>query len=70
MSGGKERTLLQVLFEVHPKTLTADELAERAGMALSGTFDTYIGHLRRLQLITGPRAALKAADELYELRPY
>jgi hypothetical protein len=34
-------------------------------MVLSGTFDTYIGQLRRLQLVTGPRSALRASEDLF-----
>jgi hypothetical protein len=35
-------------------------------MTFSGTFDTYIGQLRTLLLVEGPRAALKANDELFD----
>jgi len=64
--GGKQREMLTVLIDVYPHTLTEEEVATRAGMAVSGTFDTYIGRLRRLQLVEGSRKALKAADELFE----
>lgn len=65
VSGGKERALLEQLFDAYPDALTAADLARRADMALSGTFDTYIGHLRRLLLVEGPRSALRANPELF-----
>lgn len=65
VSGGKERALLQALFQVYPRAVSASELASAADMALSGTFDTYIGHLRRLLLVDGPRSALRANPELF-----
>ncbi len=42
-----------------------DQVAERVPMALSGTFDKYLGQLRTLQLVTGSRQALRASEELF-----
>jgi hypothetical protein len=64
--GGKQREMLSVLISAYPDTMEEHDLATCAGMAVSGTFDTYIGRLRRLQLVEGSRKALKAADELFE----
>jgi hypothetical protein len=63
---GKKSEMLRALIEQHPKAVYDAELAELAGMALSGTFDKYLGQLRRLQLVEGPRTALKASDELFD----
>lgn len=63
-NGGASR-MLEALAATYPRTLTAEELGETIGMALSGTFDTYLSRLRRLELITGGRGGLKAADELF-----
>lgn len=65
VSAGKQREMLQAALDAYPRTLTADELAHRAGMAVSGTFDKYLGQLRTLQLLAGPRSALIASDELF-----
>lgn len=60
-----ESRMLSVLAEAYPSSLSKDELATRAGMAISGTFSTYLSHLRSLELIEG-RGELKAADELFQ----
>lgn len=59
--------MLAVLAEKYPDTVTADELGQLADMeSSSGTFGTYLGKLRTLELIEGKRDALKASDELFE----
>lgn len=63
--GGSGR-MLQVLAAEYPNTLSASELAEKAAMAESGTFGTYLSKLRSLELVTGSRNALKASDELFD----
>lgn len=56
--------MLSALLEYFPKEYTAAELAEASGMAMSGTFTTYLSKLRSLDLVTGSRSALKASDDL------
>lgn len=58
--------MLSVLAEVYPKALTKEELGERADIShSSGTFGTYLGRLRSLELIEG-RGELRATAELFE----
>lgn len=65
LGGGKKRDMLAVLIEAYPQTLSDSDVADRAGMALSGTFDKYLGQLRSLMLVEGTRLALKASEELF-----
>jgi hypothetical protein len=63
-SGGAGR-MLRVLADVYPQALTKEELGERAGIsATSGTFGTYLGKLRTLELVEG-RGELRAAEEFF-----
>lgn len=65
--GGGASRMLQELASVHPLTLSADEIGERANISsASGSFGTYLGRLRSLELVTGNRSALKASDELFD----
>lgn len=57
--------MLDVLCEIHPESITAQELADRAGMSTSGTFSNYLSKLRTLELVSGSRGALRASDELF-----
>lgn len=58
--------MLEILAEAYPKSMTADQLGERAGLAASsGTFGTYLGKLRTLELIEGKRDALRASEEFF-----
>lgn len=57
--------MLRVIADAYPATLTKDEVAERAGLAQSGTFSTYLTKLRSLELIAG-KGELKASDELFD----
>lgn len=66
VGNGAKRAMLATLIEAYPHTLRDEQVAERVPMALSGTFDKYLGQLRTLQLVTGTRQALKASDELFE----
>lgn len=65
LSGG-ERRMLQCLCD-SGETLTAEQLGDLAGIsASSGTFGTYLSHLRTLELVTGKRDALRASEELFD----
>lgn len=58
--------MLAVLSEAYPKTLTKQELGERADISpSSGTFGTYLGKLRTLELVEG-RSELMASKEFFE----
>lgn len=58
--------ILSELAAVYPKSLTAEQVGERAGISsASGTFGTYLGKLRSLELIEGSRSALVASKELF-----
>lgn len=65
-SSGAAR-MLRLLADSYPHSLTAEELGETTGMsASSGTFGTYLGKLRTLELIEGNRSALRASPEICE----
>jgi hypothetical protein len=56
--------MLRALAEVYPKGLTREALGEAAGISSSsGTFTTYLGRLRALELIEG-RGELRMSEEL------
>jgi hypothetical protein len=57
--------LLNVVLEAYPNKVTVDELAERAGYARSGTFDTYRSKLNTLSLVEAERGEVAAADWLF-----
>ncbi len=65
VGGGKKREMLATLIAAYPMTHSDETLAEQCDMALSGTFDKYLGQLRTLQLVTGTRQALRASEELF-----
>lgn len=65
LGNGKKHDMLAVLIAAYPVSLTDAVVAERAQMALSGTFDKYLGQLRTLQLVEGSRQALRASEELF-----
>lgn len=57
--------MLRALAEVFPRTLTNAQLGEAAAVASgSGTFSTYLGRLRGLELVEG-RGELRASEELF-----
>lgn len=63
--GGGAARMLRALADVYPRTLTNEELGQAADISHgSGTFSTYLGKLRGLELIDG-RGQLKASDELF-----
>lgn len=58
--------MLRILAERYPKATTAEDLGEAAELSAgSGTFGTYLGKLRTLELITGSRSDLRASEELF-----
>ncbi|MCO6438972.1 MAG: DUF853 family protein [Phycisphaerae bacterium] len=60
------RRLFDVVCEAYPASLAREEAAERAGLsAASGTFGTYLGKLRTLELVS-KSGDLRASDELFE----
>ena len=66
LPGGAAR-MLTTLFEKYPEAMTGQELGEASEIShTSGTFGTYLGRLRSLELVQGPRDRLMAADEFFE----
>lgn len=63
--GGASR-MLGALADAHPRALDADALGAAAGLSQSGTFDTYLSRLRRLELVEGDRRALRLSEELVQ----
>jgi hypothetical protein len=64
--GGGAARMLEELVKRYPRAMTAEEVGEAAGMsAASGTFGTYLGKLRTLELVHGGRSDLKASEELF-----
>lgn len=64
---GKSRDMLRALVEDYPRSISADDLAARVDMSAgSGTFSNYLSELRKRELITGDRQALKASEELFD----
>jgi hypothetical protein len=64
-AGGAAR-MLQVLAEKYPHPLTKEQLGELAQIShTSGTFGTYLGKLRTLELVEG-RGELRASREFFE----
>lgn len=66
LGAGKKSEMLGVLIAAYPQSLSDHDVADRASMALSGTFDKYLGQLRSLMLVEGARSALRASAELFE----
>lgn len=65
--GGGAARMLEVLAVAYPESLTADSLGESADISSrSGTFSTYLGKLRTLELISGGRDGLRASEDLFE----
>ena len=60
-----ERSILGVLFNEYPNTLTKEVVASMSGYEVSGGgFINALGHLRTLELITG-KTELKASGDLF-----
>jgi len=63
--GKAERSILAVLVDAWPASLSNAEIAERTGYEASGGgFNNALGRLRTLELIHGSKAANTATDEL------
>jgi hypothetical protein len=64
--GGGASRMLQALVDAYPEALTNAEIGERAGISsASGTFATYMGKIRSLELVTG-RGQVRASAELFD----
>jgi hypothetical protein len=64
--GGGASRLLEVVAAAYPDPLTKEEAGAKAGLSHeSGTFSTYLGKLRTLELIEG-RGELRASPSLFE----
>lgn len=61
------RAMLDVLVKHYPKPMSRDELGEASNIAVAGgTFRTYLGKLRTLELVSKDHDGLRAADVLFE----
>lgn len=64
--GGGAARMLEALFLAHPGAMTKEQLGAAAGIShTSGTFSTYLGKLRALELVTGG-SEIKATDEFFD----
>lgn len=64
--GGGEKAVLRVLTAAYPESLTADELCERTGYALSGGFRNILSKLRTAGVLIGKNTGpMRAADLLF-----
>jgi uncharacterized protein len=64
--GGGASRMLRALVDEYPNPMTNAELGESAGISyVSGTFSTYLGRLRSLELVTGRGGELRASEELF-----
>jgi hypothetical protein len=62
---GKEKDMLKTLCEIYPQSLSKEGLAEKVGMAMSGSFSTYLSTLRSNSLIKSIDGMLQASEELF-----
>lgn len=59
--------MLTTLYTQYPDELSAEALGQASQIShTSGTFGTYLGRLRSLELVEGPRDRLKASGEFFE----
>jgi hypothetical protein len=66
LPGGAAR-MLTSLFTKYPASMTAEELGRESEIShTSGTFGTYLGRLRSLDLVQGSKDKLRATDEFLE----
>lgn len=64
-AGGQAR-MLRALCEAYPKALSNDELGALAEISSSsGTFSTYLGRLRGLELVEKHNGGTRASEELF-----
>jgi hypothetical protein len=62
--GGGAARMLAALVDAYPNALTNEQLGGAANIShVSGTFSTYLGRLRALELVEG-RGELRASEEL------
>jgi hypothetical protein len=63
--GGGAARMLRTLVEAYPNALTNEQLGQAAQIShVSGTFSTYLGRLRALELVEG-RGELRASAEFF-----
>lgn len=63
--GGGAARILKAVVDAHPRVLTREEIGAAADLSpATGTFATYLGKLRGLELITG-RGDIRASEELF-----
>ncbi len=63
---GGMRSMFEALERVYPGPLSARDLADATGIAESGgTFRTYLGKLRTLELVVGDRSGFLLAESLF-----
>lgn len=61
-----ERVILHYLVEIHPRSITKQELGDVTGYAASGgTFQQYLGTLKRNNLVEVHRGEVVASDTLF-----
>jgi uncharacterized protein len=64
--GVAESSMLRVILEAYPNSLTRDQVAVQSRYSPSSRHvDNTLGRLRSLDLITGPGSAIKASKELF-----
>lgn len=57
--------ILETIADAYPNGLTREEVGERTGIAVGGgTFRTYVGKLKTLELLVGGRGELRLSEEL------
>ncbi len=65
--GGSRAEMLQYAYERYPHTFTDEELGNAIGIVhTGGSFGTYLGRLRALELIMGSRSALRATEAFFQ----
>jgi hypothetical protein len=63
---GKTKDMLYHLVNIHPESLTKDELGAEVGISPhSGTFNTYLSSLRSNGLIDSEKGQVRASDNLF-----
>lgn len=67
LGGGGKRRIFDALIEAYPRALSKDEIGEATGLSpASGTFGTYLGTLRTMQLAVKVDDGYAAAEELFD----
>lgn len=61
-----KRKIFDCAVEAYPQALTYEQVSEKTEIAIAGgTWRTYLGELRGLELIAGGRGEIRAAEELF-----